>query len=94
MSLNCSLFFFDNLDHLLVGVSMSINNLEKKLNALSFAQNSISTLNTIKSLTPAQKEHQAMLSELFVDLSDIRDELRWEQEAHDNSLIHRLKDTM
>lgn len=58
---------------------MTINNLEQKLKALSFAQNSISTLNTIKPLTPEQREHQAMLSELFVDLSDIRDELRWEQ---------------
>lgn len=51
---------------------MEIKNIEDKLRALQFAQDVISTLRTVNPL-PVNLHDVAMLSELYVDLIEIRD---------------------
>jgi hypothetical protein len=77
---------------MVVGVIMEleIKNISAKVNALSFANNAICTLGTMKTLSEAEKNHQAMLSELMVDLFEIRDFMELNREA----LFNKLKDTM
>ena len=77
---------------MVVGVIMEleIKNIDAKVNALSFANNAICTLGTMKTLSEAEKNHQAMLSELMVDLFEVRDFMEFNRAA----LINELKDTM
>ena len=77
---------------MVVGVIMEleIKNISAKVKALSFANNAICTLGTMKTLSEAEKNHQAMLSELMVDLFEIKDFMELNREA----LFNKLKDTM
>ena len=77
-------------------MELEIKNISAKVNALMFANNAICTLGTMKTLSEAEKNHQAMLSELMVDLNvlkhlfEIRDFMKLDKQA----LFNELKDTM
>ncbi len=71
-------------------MELEIKNISAKVNALMFANNAICTLGTMKTLSKAEKNHQAMLSELMVDLFEVRDFMDFNRGA----LFNELKDTM
>lgn len=53
-----------------------IKNIEDKMRALQFAQDVITTLQTVNPL-PVNPHDVAMLSELYVDLVEIRDKEKY-----------------
>ena len=71
-------------------MELKIKNISAKVDALTFANNAICTLGTMKTLSKAEKNHQAMLSELMVDLFEVRDFMDFNRGA----LFNELKDTM